>query len=488
MRVASTGQITVLMIFAAIVFSVAATDENALLAQDAPPAPESGNEEPTSESPAAPARVEIEPTARDDEIRRRILDILKATGWFPEADVAVNDGVVFLDGRTSEERFKEWAGELVQSTEGVVAVVNRIRVVRTRTWDFAPAQEEFWAITDGLIRALPLILVTLVILIMAWAGGRFTRHAVRRVLRRRLNSQLLLEVAARAAGMLVLLLGLYLVLRFSGLTRLAVTLIGGTGLLGLVVGIAFRDITENFLASLFLSLQQPFRSGDLVEVANITGFVQRLTSRTTILMTLDGNQVQIPNSTVFKSTIRNFTSNSNRREDFVVGVGYDAHIPHVQQIALDVLDQHPAVLREPEPWVLVDDLGASSVKLRVYFWLDGRQHSWLKVRSSVIRLVKRALQDAGVSLPDEAREVIFPQGVTVRVVKDEETAAAGSPAIHAQPERASSEAVSTAAEADLRSEASAIREQARQSWNPDHGEDLLASNGMSGRSTPHDNS
>ena len=484
-RVALAWRITGLLISSAILFDLAAT-ERAFSAQGAPPELQSSDAEVASEKPAGPARVEIEPAARDDEIRRRILDILKATGWFPESEVAVNEGVVFLDGRTSEERFKEWAGDLARSTDGVVAVVNRMRIVRSRTWDFAPAQEEFWAIADGLIRALPLILVSLVVLLMAWAGGRLARPAVRRMLRRRINSQLLLEVAARAVGMLVFLLGLYLVLRFSGLTRLAVTLIGGTGLLGLVVGIAFRDITENFLASLFLSLQQPFRGGDLVEVANVTGYVQRLTSRTTILMTLDGNQVQIPNSTVFKSTIRNFTSNSNRREDFVVGVGYDASIPRVQQIALDVLYQHPAVLRDPEPWVLVDDLGASTVRLRVYFWLDGREHSWLKVRSSVIRLVKRALQDAGISLPDEAREVIFPDGVTVRL---KEEAAAESPhTTHSQPERETSEAVSTAAEADLRSEASAIRKQALQSWNPDHGEDLLAGDGIRGRSSSRDKS
>jgi hypothetical protein len=179
-----------------------------------------------------------------------------------------------------------------------------------------------------------------------------------------------------------MLAGLYLVLRIAGLTQLALTVVGGTGLIGLVLGIAFRDITENFLASLFLSLQQPFREGDLVEVANVTGYVQRLTSRTTVLMTLDGNQVQVPNSTVFKSTIRNFTSNPNRRDDFIVGIGYDDSIPFAQEVALKVLAEHPAVLNEPEPLVLVENLGPSTVNLRVYFWLDGGRHSW---ESEIVR-------------------------------------------------------------------------------------------------------
>jgi small-conductance mechanosensitive channel len=85
-------------------------------------------------------------------------------------------------------------------------------------------------------------------------------------------------------------------------------MIGGTGLIGLVVGIAFRDITENFLASVFLSMQRPFETGDLLEVSGVTGYVQQLNMRTTILMTLDGNLVQIPNANVYKSNLRNFTA------------------------------------------------------------------------------------------------------------------------------------------------------------------------------------
>ena len=110
--------------------------------------------------------------------------------------------------------------------------------------------------------------------------------------------------------------------------------------------------------------------------------------------------MQVPNSTVFKSTLRNFTSNPNRRDDFIVGIGYDDSITFAQEVALKVLAEHPAVLHDPEPLVLVENLGSSTVNLRIYFWLDGGQHSWAKVKSSVIRLTKRAFQDAGISLPD----------------------------------------------------------------------------------------
>jgi small conductance mechanosensitive channel len=310
-------------------------------------------------------------------------------------------------------------GDLATNTQGVVAVVNQIEVAPTTIWDFAPTFQVLNDLARRFVRSLPLLVVAMAVIAISWILARLTVYVLRRWLLERSPSPLLREVTARAGGVLVMLVGLYLVLRIAGLTQLALTVVGGTGLIGLVVGIAFRDITENFLASLFLSFQQPFREGDLVEVASVEGYVERLTSRTTVLMTLDGNQLQIPNSIVFKSTIRNFTSNPNRREDFVVGIGYEGSIPFAQEVALKVLADHPAVLNEPEPLVLVENLGPSTVNLRVYFWLDGGRHSWLKVKSSVIRLVKRAFQESGISLPDEAREVTFPQGLPVRILEGE---------------------------------------------------------------------
>lgn len=253
-------------------------------------------------------------------------------------------------------------------------------------------------------------------------------------------------------------------------------MVGGTGLIGLIVGIAFREITENFLASIFLSMQRPFETGDLVEVSGETGYVQQLNMRTTILMTLDGNLVQIPNAGVYKSSLRNFTTTSNRREDFVVGIGYDDAIDEAQEIARKVLADHPAVLNDPEPSVLVDSLGRSTVNLRVYFWLNGRTHSWLKVRSSVIRMVKHAFQKHDISMPDEAREVVFPQGVPVTVLDGKPAEVLGAIPGKRLPDQSLHEkldAVSTKAEAGLYSEAVVIEEQARQAQPLKNGENLL---------------
>ena len=426
----------------------------------------------------APAKVDVKPVAHDEEIRKRLQRVLDATDWFTDPQVRVEEGVVFLNGKVESDELKKWAGDLAHNTQDVVAVANRLQVTQQSVWDFRQAWSGVMLLWRDFIRALPFLVLALLILALSVGSALLTTRGVQALLRPRIRTKLLQNVIARAAGGFVVICGVYLILRVSGLTQLALTLVGGTGLIGLIVGIAFRDITENFLASIFLSMQPPFETGDLVEISGVTGYVQQLNMRTTILMTLDGNLVQIPNSSVYKSTLSNFTTNANRREDFVVGIGYDDAINEAQEIARGVLVDHPAVLNDPEPAVLADSLGTSTANLRVYFWINGREHSWLKVRSSVIRLVKRAFQEHGISMPDEAREVVFPQGIPVTMLEGkpaEAHAAAQGKRFSAEARHKELDVVSTKAETGLYSEATVIEKQARQAQPLKEGENLLPS-------------
>ena len=425
-----------------------------------------------------PAQVSVHPVARDEQIHARLQRVLLATGSFSNPQVRVEDGVVFLHGKVESAELKKWAGDLARNTQDVVAVANQMEVIQPPVWDFGPAWSGLLVLRRDFIGSLPTLGFGLFILALSVGAAVLASRGARAFLLQRVRVSLLREVIAYGVGLLVFLFGTYVVLRVSGLTQLALTVVGGTGLIGLAVGLAFRDITENFLASIVLSMQRPFETGDLLEVVGVTGYVQQLNVRSTILMTLDGNLVQIPNTTIYKSNLRNFTTNSNRREDFVVGIGYEDSINEAQEIARRVLADHPAVLNDPEPWVLADSMGQATINLRVYFWLNGREHSWLKVRSSVIRLLKLAFQEHGISMPDEAREVVFPQGVHVTMLAEktagesddrpEKQVTPGSP--HGEPA-----AVSTKAEAGFSSEAVIIEEQARQAKPLEHGENLLQS-------------
>jgi len=140
-----------------------------------------------------------------------------------------------------------------------------------------------------------------------------------------------------------------------------------------------------------------------------------------------------------------------------------------------VLANHPAVLIDPEPSVLVDSLGTSTVNLRIYFWLNGREHSWLKVRSSVMRLVKIGFQKHGISMPDEAREIVFPRGIPIHMVNGKPAPRDAGPTepLTAPAPREEFDAASTDAEGGLASEAEVIKEQARHVRPLNNEENLL---------------
>ncbi len=428
-------------------------------------------------APEAPAaQIEVEPKVGDEQIARRLERILKATpNWFYEPNVSVQEGVAFLRGQTTTDERRAWAGELARGTQGVVAVVNLIDVLPGNAWDFGPAWAGIAQLWRQSIRQLPWIIFSLGVIVLAFFVARLTRKFLQYVLRDRFGSQLLRSIAAWIGGVVVFLGGLYVVLYVSGLTGIALTVLGGTGLIGLVLGIGFRDITENFLASIFLSVQTPFRNNDVVEINGIRGIVQRMTIRSTVLMTFQGNHVQIPNSVIYKSTITNYTSNPNRRDDFTIGIGYDVDIAVAQAAAIEVLQSHPAVLSDPEPMVLAASLDASSVTLRIYYWVDVREHSWERVRSSILRLIKQRFEIDGITMPDAAREVVFPQGVPLQIPEPEKRSVPPwTTPDRAEPKPPAPEPeVSTTAEGGLGSETEKLKEQAEKARPPEDGADLL---------------
>lgn len=411
----------------------------------------SAEEPPTTEVPAD--KIEVKPTSRDSDIEARLRRILEATEWFENPQVKVTEGVVFLEGTTATNERKDWAGKLASNTRDVVAVANRMKVAESSIWDFSPAWAEIDTMRRHAIQSLPVVMVALLILLLTWFSAKGFSLVARRIVSRRTENPLLKEVLVKALTIPVILFGIYFALRVTGLTRLAATVLGGTGILGLILGIAFRDIAENFLASLLISMQRPFRAGDSIVVEGRTGTVQAVTTRGTTIMTPDGNHVRIPNSIIYKSVIENQTANPRQRTGFTLSIDAKKSLAASQSAVLEAVRHHEAVLTEPEPLVLVHRLGRNSAILQVYFWLDVRKHSKDKVTSALTRLAKIALE--GILEQPSSKQGALHNGE-------------GNP-----PSAASDRLASTPAEGTLQSDVKELQKQARDSRPIEEGTDLL---------------
>jgi len=422
---------------------------------------------PEDDALEVPQQVDVEPV-RDEDIATRLLGVLESTGRFSDLSLRVDNGVVFLEGLTLQAEHREWARQVALRTTDVVVVVNNLRVAERSIWDFSESLAIVRGLWRSFIQRLPIFGFSLVILFLTGLTAWIIARVLDKLLTNRLPTPLLRRVAANVGGGIILILGIYVILRVANLTTLAATVLGGTGLIGLILGIGFRDISENFLASLLLSIQQPFRTGDVVRINEHIGIVQRLTTRGTLLMGFDGNYIQIPNSIVYKNVITNLSANPKVRLDFLIGIGYDTHISRAQEVAMRTLHEHPAVLKDPEAMVLVNHLGAYTIDLRIIFWIDATTHSMQKLKSAVMRLVVRAFIEDGISLPPAAQEVIFPHGVTLMQMDQGD---ALEPPTVKQP--SDTNAAATNAEGALTSEVDELQVQVDQSRLPEQGTNIL---------------
>lgn len=318
--------------------------------------------------------------------------------------VSVRAGVARLEGEVLSSEARELAEKLAQETAGVTVVDNRIEEVRDLRRRLSSALEKLRETSLDLVALLPLLGVAVLVVAVFYYLSRWIGRWEPRSLPSTTN-RFVRDLAHQAIRVAVLLVGVVLALELLDATALVGAVLGTAGVVGLALGFAFRDTAENYIASILLSLRQPFAPNDAVRIEGHEGKVVRLTSRATILLTFDGNHVRIPNSTVFKSVVVNYSQNPQRRFDFVVGVGTEEDLSQVLRLGLDTLRETPGVLAEPPPWCLIEALGDSSVQLHCYAWIDQREASLIKVTSEAIRRIKEAFDTAGVAMPEPIYQI-----------------------------------------------------------------------------------
>ena len=218
--------------------------------------------------------------------------------------------------------------------------------------------------------------------------------------RRVARNELIAGLIGTIVPALFLLLGLVVALNILNAVGILSAVLGAAGVLGLAVGFAIRDTIENFIASVMLSLRQPFRPKDLVEIEDREGIVVRLTSRATILMTPDGNHLRIPNADVFKATITNYSRNPERRFTFQLGIDAEDDPRAGIETGLGALEKLGFVLARPAPRAWIEEVGDSNIGLTFAPWIDQTNTDFLKAKSAAIRAVKITLEEAGFTLPE----------------------------------------------------------------------------------------
>ncbi|MBA4800716.1 MAG: mechanosensitive ion channel, partial [Euryhalocaulis sp.] len=180
---------------------------------------------------------------------------------------------------------------------------------------------------------------------------------------------------------------------------------GQAGVAGLAIGFALKDTVANYIASTLLTLRRPFEANDIVRIGDQEGTVARLTPRSTILITTDGNHVSVPNGTVIQSVIVNFTRRPQRRFSFEVGIGAADDAGKACRVTRDAIVATQGVIADPAPACIVKAFGNYNLILEASGWVDQRASSFLSVRGLAIAAVRDALLAQGIDLPDPIVQV-----------------------------------------------------------------------------------
>ncbi len=355
--------------------------------------------------------------SRDDSVAARLNGLFGEVNAFRGVQATVDHGVVTLAGQVADQEQRNQAIELAKASPDVVWVeAEGLRTTTDVNARLKPAVEEAWSLLQSLVARIPLLLLGLTVMAVFWVLGSWVDRRISRWTRIS-EGPMVRSTVARVLRLVIVVVGVLIALELLDATSLVGAVVGTAGVFGLAVGFAFQDIVENYLAGLLLALQQPFAKDDIIEVAGVTGVVVRLTTRNTLLMTLDGNHVFLPNATVFKGALTNFSRNPHRRFDFAVGVGVEENLRDVFSCGLKTLAEMPGVSAEPAPSIRIEALGDSSVIVQVFGWVNQRDHNFLAVRTEAIRRVKEAFDRAGFDLPEPIYRVTMTQVTAVPKVK-----------------------------------------------------------------------
>ena len=356
--------------------------------------------------------ISVEDSADTDAaIATRIRDILGELDGFGDISVTVSSGIVTLRGTTLDSSKATQLNELVGRVQGVVAIENEVKESTQVMERLNPAVERFMNRFWQIVAFVPLAMIAFAVFLAIVLFGFFL--ARRRQPWDRLSPNAFIADIYRQIVRLLFVIGaLVVALDIVNATALLSGILGAAGIVGLAIGFAVRDTVENFIASIMLSVRQPFRPNDMVEIEGDVGKVIRLTSRATILLSLDGNHIRIPNATVFKSRIVNFSRNAERRFLFEIGVdASEEDLARVRDLAEQTVAALPFTLAVPAPDAWVDRIGDGSMVMQVAGWIDQSETSLQRAKGEAIRQVMAAVAAAGYDMPNTTYRIEIPEGI-----------------------------------------------------------------------------
>jgi len=273
-------------------------------------------------------------------------------------------------------------------------------------YDIVIGKVEEWI--KSFFEMLPNFVVALFVLILFYVLGKFARRLVGNLLSKITNNKTITSLLETIIGISIVGIGVFIALSVMQLDGAVTSLLAGAGIIGLALGFAFQDIASNFISGVILSIRHPFGIGDIIETNEFYGTVQKLNLRNTIIRTVTGQIVYVPNKRVFENPLQNFTTTGLRRIDLSCGISYGDDLENVREITTKAIQNVENVLDENGIEFYYDEFGDSSINFKVRFWVRFRTNpEFWSARSEAIIAIKKAFDENDIMIPFPIRTLDF---------------------------------------------------------------------------------
>ena len=353
--------------------------------------------------------VTVQDVSSDSAIRERLSSIFQSAGWFRDLDVSSENGIVTIKGFADNEEHSQWATSVARKTEDVIAVINKLEI--EATIDLSSSKNvvqdslnKLWR--DFLVRS-PLLIAALGILCFTAIVAKLTNWVLRRIIDRRSIRSSLKDLIYQLASIAVWIAGVLTatVVAFPGMTPSKALTVLGLG--SVAIGFAFKDIFENFFAGILILWRYPFDRGDFITCGDVTGKVEQVTIRNTMIRRLDGELTVMPNATIFKNNVDVLTSQPQRRVRILCGVAYDENVDEAREVITKAVESCDSVEGIRTIEVFANEFADSSVNFEIAWWTGSKPTEIRRSRDEIIATVKRALEEAGIEIPFPYRTLTF---------------------------------------------------------------------------------
>ena len=250
-------------------------------------------------------------------------------------------------------------------------------------------------LTDYGLQILGALIILTIGLVIAWWIGR----VLRQWLEKKNIEPPVVMLVVRVVRLLVFLVAL-----LQALEKLSVPIgpaLAGIGVAGVGIGLALQSVLGNLVAGLCIIFTKPFRLGEWIEIAGVSGQVTKIELFSTVLLHTDMSHVVIPNRKIIGEILHNF--GKIRQLDLSVGVAYATNLNDATAIVRRVLEANPRVLKEPVPVVGVTMLAGSSINFAIRPWV--KVEDFIPAQVEINQAVAEQLRAANISIPFPQREV-----------------------------------------------------------------------------------